>query len=511
VPINFIPNDPLAVDDLPLLQQEPRPNRPAGRAGFTLSGAVAKGLYSQDTKEFTFWQCREAALAAVEAWESLDGNLMTWARTGKKLELSPDFDDPDFTGHRRLNAFYDGEGLRFFTDDDDPLDPPVFSGASTDTVSHETGHALLDTLRPELFGSMLPEVAAFHESFGDCTALLTALADQPTRVRLLQVSPDLGTANFVEALSEYLSDAIRRVFVNVSASKPRHALNTYKWQLPSTLPAGKFQDPPELLSREAHSFSRVFTGCFYDTIRNIFAGLDQHTEATLAEAARTAGRLLIAGVRASPQVDRYFRSVGRGMVLADGSSNDGANREAIGQAFAAHGVALGSAAMLAPTAALDGPAPTLLKATAKLATSTAKDVRTRIHAVAGSKLAVGLKEMFGEKVAEVIHQREIDLGQVDKRLKGVVALAAETVMVGDSGGRAALLGALPELNQTEDEVTAFVETLLQFGRIKLDRGAGAVAASPTSQAPTHIIRARGKKKVLERVRFLCGGGALRTS
>src|SRR5262245_61932849 len=133
MPINFIPNDPLAIGELPLAQKDPRPNRPAGRAGFTLSGSVAEGLYNQDTKEFTFWQCREAALAAVEAWEALDGNLMAWARTGKKLELSPDFDDSDFTGHRRLNAFYDGEGLRFFTDDG--VDPPVFSGSSTDTVA----------------------------------------------------------------------------------------------------------------------------------------------------------------------------------------------------------------------------------------------------------------------------------------------------------------------------------------------------------------------------------------
>jgi hypothetical protein len=508
VPINFISNDPLAVGDLPLIQKKPRPDRPASRAGFTLDGNVAEGLYKQDTKEFVFWQSREAALAAVDAWEALDGNLTSWARTGKKLELSRDYDDPELTGHQQLNAYYDGSGLRFFTDDG--LNPPVFSGASTDTVSHETGHALLDTVRRELFGSSLPEVAAFHESFADCMALLTALADQPTRVRLLKVSPDLGTANFVEGLSEYLADAARRAYGNVAPSKPRHALNTYQWQLPTSLPAGKFQDPPELLSREAHSFSRVFTGCFYDTIRNIFAGLGQHTEATLADVARTAGRLLIAGVRASPQASRYFRAVGRGMVLADGKSNGGANRAAIGQAFASHGVALGSSASHAPTAALDGPAPTLSKTTAKLADSTAKDVRERIRAAPGSKLAVGLSDMFGERMAEVTNRREIDLGQVDKRLKGVVALATETVMVGDSGGRAALLGALPEANQTEDEVAAFVETLLRFGRIKLDGGAKAVAAPENPQPTTHVIRTRGKKKVLERVRFLCGGGAVST-
>ena len=500
--INFIPNDPLAVGDLPMIQKTPRPNRPAGRAGFTLAGTVAEGLHAPNTKEFTFWQARESALAAVEAWEAIAGNLTSWARTGKKLELDSDFHDPEFTGNRRINAFYDGAGLRFFVLDD--LTPPIFTGMSTDTVAHETGHALLDTLRPELMQSALPEVNAFHESFGDCTALLTALADQSTRVRLLQVSPDLGTANFVESSSEYLSDAIKRVFGNVSPSKPRRALNAFQWQLPSTLPAGNFADPPALLSREAHNFSRVFTGCFYDLLRNIFTGLSQQTEATLAAAARTAGRLLVAGVRASPEVDRYFRAVGRGMVLADADANAGANREAIGKAFAAHGLTLGSAAMLAPTAALDGPAPTLLKATAKLAAATTKDLRARIGAVPGSKMVVGLKEMFGAKMAEAVHHRDVDLGGVDKRLKGCIARVAETVLVGNSGGRAAVLGAIPESNRTEDEVAAFVETLLRFGRIKLGTG----PAAP--EATTHVLRTRGGKKVLERVRYLCGAGPFST-
>src|SRR5262249_31710890 len=157
-----------------------------------------------------------------------------------------------------------GTGVRFFDFNDGTQ--TTFSGNSTDTVSHEVGHALLDSVRPELFQSMLPEVNAFHEAFGDCMAILTALSDQPTRAALLAASPDLGAKNFVEATSEYLSAAIRRQFGNVAPSLPRRALNNDKWQLPSTLPPGAFEDPPELLSREPHSFSRVFSGCFYDVL-----------------------------------------------------------------------------------------------------------------------------------------------------------------------------------------------------------------------------------------------------
>ena len=70
--------------------------------------------------------------------------------------------------------------------------------------------------------------------------------------------------------------------------------------------------------------------------------------------------------------------------------------------------------------------------------------------------------------------------------------------MGESGGQAAVLGALPEPTQTQDEVLAFVETLMRCGRIKLD-GAGS-EREPT----THVLRARGGKRQLERVRFLCG-------
>src|SRR6266550_2433790 len=115
--INYIPNDPSALASMPMIQKKPRKNRPSGRAGFTFVGAVRQKNYSFATPEFLFWQCREAALAAVETWEALDGKLMNWARSPnlKKLELDPRFNgDPQMVGPTRLNAYYDGDGLRFF-------------------------------------------------------------------------------------------------------------------------------------------------------------------------------------------------------------------------------------------------------------------------------------------------------------------------------------------------------------------------------------------------------------
>src|SRR5262249_45434459 len=140
--------------------------------------------------------------------------------------------------------------------------------ASTDVVVHEAGHAFLDALRPELWDSNFPEPNAFHEAFGDCVALLTALFDVETRRRLLRLDSKLGRRNFVETLIESLANGIRDYDPKHNASKPRHGLNTYRWVLPSTLPD---DGGPGALINEIHSFGQVFVGCFYDLIRNMYA------------------------------------------------------------------------------------------------------------------------------------------------------------------------------------------------------------------------------------------------
>ena len=62
----------------------------------------------------------------------------------------------------------------------------------------------------------------------------------------------------------------------------------------------------------------------------------------------------------------------------------------------------------------------------------------------------------GARVVQAMHLREVPLGNVSERLRGVIALAPEGVLVGRSGHQAAVLGALPEASATTDEVEAYV-------------------------------------------------------
>jgi hypothetical protein len=199
MPINFIPNDPLAKNGPPFRRQAAHVNRPSGAAGFTWVSHAAAAPYPVGSPDFLFWQSREAALRSVSSYEALTGKWVArWARSPdpKRLELSPN-DGQD------LNAYYDGRGLRFFEYTTGAK--TTYSGASTDVVAHECGHALLDQLRPDLWSSSYIETGAFHEAFGDCTALLTAFADGRTRSL---VRTRLRQANFLEATAEDLSDGL---------------------------------------------------------------------------------------------------------------------------------------------------------------------------------------------------------------------------------------------------------------------------------------------------------------
>jgi hypothetical protein len=66
--ILFVPNDPLALADAPALQQPPRRDPPAGRAGFGYTNPPGEAVHPIGSAGFLFWQCREAALAALETF-----------------------------------------------------------------------------------------------------------------------------------------------------------------------------------------------------------------------------------------------------------------------------------------------------------------------------------------------------------------------------------------------------------------------------------------------------------
>ncbi|MBX3607450.1 MAG: hypothetical protein KF788_19375 [Piscinibacter sp.] len=454
--IHYIPNDPRAGSAAPALRrQRKRAERPADRSGFSYPRPEPEGAADPFTPQFLFWQSREAAIAALRAWEACAGTHTQWQGRRRRLPLRTD-DGED------LNAFYDRTSFSFFHQRVGGTD--YFTAASTEVVAHEVGHGLLDSVRPDYFEVNFMEVGAFHEAFGDCLAILTVLEDRQTRERLLAQVPSLRGRNFVESFGEDLAHGINRLVPGHNAGVPRRAFNTHRFQTPGSLP---MDSGPGVLVNEVHSFGMVFTGCFWDLIANLYAGAAKPGEAALRSAARLAGRLLIEGARSAETTPRFFLSVGRSMMASPTARRRSATREALRAAFARHAIVL-------------DPNPP--------------------RAVAASRV--------GAAAPRARLTRAVALGALHPELQGVVALAPEPA--GDAAPAGSRAGAsAPGADGTAQEVQDFVASLLAHRRIALPgaaavpRGATARGNTPARDHTTHVVREVDGLKVLQRTRFLC--------
>lgn len=154
------------------------------------------------------------------------------------------------------NAFYSrtDQALKFFFFPKPGTTPPamVFTCRSLDIVAHETGHAVLDGLKPGwLLSSNPPQTGGLHESFGDLTAIFLTLSqmDQVEAI-IAQTKANLHDKTFLADLAEEFGLALGR------PNGLRNADNDFKLSEVGT---------------EVHAISQVFTGGIYDVLADIFA------------------------------------------------------------------------------------------------------------------------------------------------------------------------------------------------------------------------------------------------
>jgi hypothetical protein len=186
------------------------------------------------------------------------------------------------------------------------------------------GHAVLDSIKPELFDAASSEAAAFHEAFADISALLCAIDLPDMRKSVIEeTSGKLYTSSRLSRLAEQLGAAIR-----VSAPQAvdvdclRNAVNRFTYADPTALP---HSGPASELSSEPHSFSRVFSGAFLEALAGVLtqdAGEDSApTPDQLKAAADRMATLLVESIKGAPVVSNFFAQVAGGM-LATATQRD---------------------------------------------------------------------------------------------------------------------------------------------------------------------------------------------
>jgi hypothetical protein len=419
--------------------------------------------HSPGTADFRYWTAAEALRRGADFWGALLPGT-SW-EVGSILPVDLDFGID-------LNAFYDRQGLKFFHGS--AAGRTVFSGESPDVVCHELGHAILDSLKPQLFDAASIEVAAFHESFGDMSAILSALQLPSLREGVLaETGGVLHRASRLSRLAEQLGWAIRQSVPSaVEADCLRNAVNIFFYRDPDTLPTTA---PATALSSEPHSFSRVFTGAFFEGLAGMLAMKETKNEAALLAVSQDIAVILVEGIRAASVVPTFFSQVAATMLGVAATQFSAQGYEVpLRSGFVRHGI-------LAPSMAV----------AATHAPMRAAAVAARTESATLPRLQLSVAE-YGLGVPSI-----------------VVYAAAEPKRL-QAAGAALAVGPAPAPGQ-DQAAKSFFEDLLRRGRLKVARAGKPAAEVVRSTAPlthethTHELRREGRQMVLRRVRIDCRG------
>jgi len=187
-----------------------------------------------------------------------------------------------------------------------PHSPRLYTCRSQDLVAHETGHALLDGLKPGWLSiHNPPQTSALHEAFADLTAIfLTLTRMDQVEALITQTKANLHAKAFLSDLAEAYGLALGR------PNGLRNANNDFK--------LGQ-------VGSKVHAISEVFTGATYDILADIFAFERQPSKkddtVVLHEAAQYLCGLILRAIIQAPDTAATYADVVNQMIqitTADG-------------------------------------------------------------------------------------------------------------------------------------------------------------------------------------------------
>ena len=452
-----------------------------------VGGGPAPAIYAPDTDGFRFWAASEAIARGINFWATLLPNGTRWTTVAAPMQVT-------LVAGEDLNANYSRiSGLRFYKKS--VRGRTFFSGESPDVVCHELGHAILDAIRPELFDAANIETAAFHESFGDMSAILSGLQLPGLRQQVLdETQGQLNVNSRLSRPAEQLGWAIRQLSPTaVDPDSLRNAANRFFYQDPTELPPIA---PSNQLSSEAHFFSRVFTGGFFDALARMLKVAGEPTSDTLLSVSAEMGQILVDGVLTASLSTDYFSQVAAAMIQADQARNNGKYRVALSSSFVERGI-------LSPDAA------------ASLSRAPTPQV-TRVPDNRDDWLLA-----FGGQISDGYRRTAKDAPVLPTYAVNTSFGLTIRVHAPDEDQRFNLTPAMfaaprPAHRSPKDHARSFVEDLIQLGRIDLETAKGLLpkelfpAGHRAAGQSTHRLEQTDDgQAVLKRVLFDCGLGRCR--
>jgi hypothetical protein len=222
-----------------------------------------------------------------------------------------------------LNAFYDRRSLRFYYYNFKGKN--VYFSDSSDIVTHELGHAMLDAMRPDFWSVQALEIWSFHEAFSDIVAMFNLMSyDVALNKMLAETKGNLTASNSVSRLAEEVGVLIRNVtrdpsYLPNALRDP--AVEVFKYENPSRLPK---ETSNNRLAAECHSFGRVFSNAWYQIFVRMFnyhVSIGNDPMSAIRTARDFSFSILAQAVPGSARVVNYYASIAKSMIVVAKSKN----------------------------------------------------------------------------------------------------------------------------------------------------------------------------------------------
>jgi len=198
---------------------------------------------------------------------------------------------------------------------------------SFDIVSHETGHAVLDALKPQLYSHTQGQPGALHEAFADLTAAFACLEQLDMCEDIIaETKCDLRKADWLTSIGEQFAQYMQAAAEAEAKANGQPTAGVHRDDA-----AGEHQETGgmrnmnnaltgETCGKGIYEICNVFTGYVYDILVDFFAWerdpyLGESDAHCLNRCARIVRKLLLLGLFNSSEVPD-FTEISHGMEKA---------------------------------------------------------------------------------------------------------------------------------------------------------------------------------------------------
>lgn len=258
------------------------------------------------------------------------GRAVRWAFPGEQLLVVP-------RAGEWANAYYEraSHSLQFFSFSH--RGSRIHTSLSRDIVTHETGHAVLDAVVPDLYHSITPQSLALHEAIADLTAVVMAFESRKLRDTVLaQTKGSIAHSTAFNTIAEEFGAALHD-------GRPLRDLNNDA----GLRSGGGIVEVP---ANEPHALSQVMSGALYRVMLGLHHALTaryRRDSGALAAASRALGigarrfaRFVFRALDYLPPGEVSFADYGRAILSADQASHPDspAERDALVEEFVRRGI-----------------------------------------------------------------------------------------------------------------------------------------------------------------------------